>query len=90
MNTKHTPGPWRFETQRGTSKLARIWTDVGDITVNTGTATSANARLIAAAPDLLAALERFINPLEKTTHDAQRERTSQASAAIAKATGKDK
>ena len=39
---------------------------------------------------LLAALQRFVDPLEKTTHDAQRERAAQARDAITKATDKYK
>jgi hypothetical protein len=58
----HTPGPWEVSTKRGlniTAKtrggadfaLAAVWTTL------TGEAADANARLIAAAPDLLAACE---------------------------------
>ena len=52
----HTPGPWTVEV-RGTK--SNTWWDVntatmhGEISVNTG---EEDARLIAAAPDLLAAL----------------------------------
>ena len=58
MNTKHTPGPWDLnETQRGTyiyqggteNCIAEIYADVNEDQ-------AANARLIAAAPELLEAL----------------------------------
>jgi hypothetical protein len=52
----------------------------------------ANARLIAAAPELLAALRRTIGELEyaaeKLPHSNAREALSMARAAIAKAEGK--
>jgi hypothetical protein len=63
-NTKHTPGPWQFNEYShytdftiwggdGSFPIVTEFDDRGDHTV-----TTANARLIAAAPDLLAALQR--------------------------------
>lgn len=60
MNTKHTPGPWKvFRTDAG--ELDSITTMDGLCVASTVTfygnnQGEANARLIAAAPDLLAAL----------------------------------
>ena len=60
---KHTPGPWRFDgIEDGEMRLsaeswgwfARVCIEVDEAPSNEG---QANARLIAAAPDLLAALE---------------------------------
>lgn len=59
MNTKHTPGPWAI--------IPKGKPFAGDIADNTGAVVAqaylnehqANAKLIAAAPDLLAALERI-------------------------------
>jgi hypothetical protein len=55
---KHTPGPWKFEKETSTirSEPANNWLatmDSWDGTINN----EANARLIAAAPKLLEALE---------------------------------
>lgn len=93
MTTKHTPGPWRIEfgdsvysqadyaalSQRGHTAHAlctihAIPTSKGD--------TDANARLIAAAPDLLAAL-RKIHANAAESADWIRQITAEA---IAKAT----
>ena len=59
MNTKHTPGPW-FYTTEGKNALGLVEKDGTNImhmaTLENSTAASsmeANARLIAAAPDLL-------------------------------------
>lgn len=90
MTTQHTPGPWRYERANPSPTtgehliagakngyLAEI-RDCGSGNI------SANARLIAAAPDLLAALEELLNALPSaTTHPA----IKAARAAIAKATG---
>ena len=63
-NTEHTPGPWQVE---GVPKGRRPW--VGRIAEGrwaalacgyTDEEAEANARLIAAAPDLLASLERLV------------------------------
>ncbi len=62
MEVKHTPGPWII---KGTNKnlvyskkglIAEVW---GGTKGGVSKATEANARLIAAAPDLLAALEEI-------------------------------
>ncbi len=77
---KHTPGPWsepgtfgatRFEVQGSNRRVAVV-------------DTIEDARLIAAAPELLDALEGLLNALPSaTTHPA----IAQARAAIRKATG---
>ena len=55
MNTKHTPGPWKF-MERGLLVKSDESEVVG--TFHKANKNEANARLIAAAPELLAALER--------------------------------
>lgn len=69
MTTSHTPGPWfiaRYDSVRAhlsegdSGKYAPVADCVASRTVNDATR-AANARLIAAAPDLLAALERIIS-----------------------------
>jgi len=56
----HTPGPWRVIAQRHTED---IWTDESHGSVKVaecaGMDKSANARLMAAAPDLLEALREL-------------------------------
>ena len=91
--SKHTPGPWQW-TQHfdptisiykdGFGQIARLY----DSSAGTG---KANARLIAAAPDLLDALKALTHSLdvEDLVHDDQRSSFAAAIAAIAKATEKN-
>lgn len=66
METKHTPGEWRtvYESKTGTvvktgeKTIAKVFRNINLIEIN------ANARLIAAAPELLEALikcKHFLN-----------------------------
>lgn len=83
----HTPGPW-FSVS--THDRPNIMTDGGFLIAETrGINCEANARLIAAAPDLLAALEE-IEYLDQPLVRGQPRRVTIceiARAAIAKATG---
>ena len=85
---KHTPGPW---TVAGVSPFNVLSSD-GRMIVNTGRDGShqtsikppedlANARLIAAAPELLAVLEGYVRTYPNNT------RADYARAVIGKATG---
>ena len=62
MESKHTPGPWRADLNHYDQEW-RVYADsemspiVNSLFKPKGTIGEANARLIAAAPDLLAALE---------------------------------
>jgi hypothetical protein len=70
MSTQHTPGPWHF-TNELNAKRARgkfltvlpVGDDcpVADVNRHRGPSSEANARLIAAAPDLLTALQDAVN-----------------------------
>lgn len=66
---KHTPGPWEVASPAMTSDRCvrdvahREWI-CGPIDGNTVTESAANARLIAAAPDLLAALRRVMEIID--------------------------
>jgi hypothetical protein len=102
MTAKHTLGPWRVETTEadgGTNFIyagapgniyciARLMRFTGGIQSD-----SANARLIAAAPDLLEALRPFAdigigsNPEYQPMIRLDRDAIIAARAAIAKATG---
>ena len=80
---KHTPGPWRYESTSG-SNYARIFfsADEKDGDNLRGYCGEANARLIAAAPELLEALQfLMVASGEKLTTAFE-----QAQEAIAKAT----
>ena len=90
MNTKHTPAPWRFDEYNG-----KLW-----ITDDTGIGTIAqlipepdkgiwsediaNAQLIAAAPELLAALQNIVKA--NANYDDLTQTLIDAEAAIANAT----
>ena len=91
MNTSHTPGPW---TVKGRKMEARIYGNVegGPVAVvpyvtewASNQYDEANARLIAAAPELLAALQTLV---QMTGNAGQLERflDTTARAVIAKAT----
>lgn len=100
QNTTHTPGPWESDGS-GQIYTADQRLDIALVTHHPNTKMPepedlANARLIAAAPELLAALEAIRNDCEDFINDedgpgaietmqAMREA---ARAAIAKATGK--
>lgn len=91
--TKHTPGPWRLE---------RVEFDAGKTTIydQSGTALAStegfinsipNARLIAAAPELLVALKEALRFVKNNTEDfymAGHRLIEQIEKAIAKAEGK--
>ena len=87
---KHTPGPWRVDRQN-TGPLASEWiiagerprylAEVGDC--GSGCA-AANANLIAAAPELLEALEMV---MRRGRIDDSEEAMNQVAAAITKAKG---
>ena len=89
MNAQHTPGPWEM---RGPCEIKGNYSVVhngplfyvGDAGQPEGTG-KANARLAAAAPDLLAALQDLLAATEKT-YDSRHERQA-ALDAINKATG---
>ena len=92
----HTPGPW-FTTDNKRAPLFISEAHGEDIATvhDRGTAGTdvANARLIAAAPDLLAALRDLLAYCDNTvpyfrTNSAEAAIAAQADAAIAKAEGK--
>lgn len=93
MQTQHTPGPWRYCKTNGSPThgehviagakpgyLAEV-RDCGSGDVG------ANARLIAAAPELLAALQAIVSSCGVRIDDPRVLHFDAAYAAIAKATG---
>lgn len=97
--SKHTPGPW--QTDRNNVHAAQIatihhclnndWVEVWspEAFAASEETQEANARLIAAAPELLDALIRLYNShsLSKPPGSPKSDSQKQAEAAIAKATG---
>lgn len=97
MNAQHTPGPWRVTgpNVRAGDALLAIVTDHWADEKTPPKEKSSNAQLIAAAPDMLAALREAVRVLEYAADalDAPaashfRETISDARAAIAKAEGR--
>jgi hypothetical protein len=66
-DTTHTPGPWTVSQPSGNY----IDTATGSVAALTYGATKADAHLIAAAPDLLAALETALEMLIDSWGDEQ-------------------
>lgn len=103
METKHTPGPWYvqddhgrryIETEGNDDTIAEIHRRRSKGSVYSCAEAGANASLISAAPDLLAALERCELLLRSKRHACEDStlchlldsHITQARAAIAKAT----
>ena len=103
--TEHTPGPWHvieacYEAYRGSHSIGSVDVRVAKVARNGVIAAvlrddvegEANARLIAAAPDLLEALYLLVVDVRVAEVDKDggmrfSERIRHAEAAIAKATG---
>jgi hypothetical protein len=87
MTIKHTPEPWAYSYESTDQEWAVV-TGFGGLVVanvndvNDGDRQQANARLIAAAPELLAALQAVLSVADRQTVEFD-----MARAAIAKATG---
>ena len=89
--TEHTPGPWERSYDNDGNGGFSEWFNVGPAIVRfhgDEKQAKANARLIAAAPDLLAALEVAYAALEGTTEE-QDDAQDLALAALIKARGKN-
>ena len=91
---KHTPGPWQYSFEGGTVAfiVETDGTTVAKLSVTENStahsALPANARLIAAAPDLLAALKAAVDLMEQEDF-ATLTLVPKFRAAIAKAEGKE-
>jgi len=93
MSAQHTPGPWEWHRDHPTDVIYCPTCGCSLATIDIGCGDKAeqqaNARLIAAAPDLLEALSWFINDIDGT-HTVMvefDENVAKARAAIAKAKG---
>jgi hypothetical protein len=91
MNTQHTPGPWHI----GESNPWLVYAPDGYAVADTRTYhgrhadTKADARLIAASPELLAALIEATECLIDSGYDHEGNKVKYMRAIIAKATGKE-
>jgi hypothetical protein len=89
VSTQHTPGPWKAHatglSRSGLPEYQIHWSDIGECVAEVVHGT-ADARLIAAAPDLLKALKLAVG---QNSHDMLMtgEELRKCEAAIAKATG---
>lgn len=87
MSTQHTPGPWKAHptglARSGLPEYQIHWSDIGECVAEVVHG-DADARLIAAAPDLLEALKDALCALDCCGKDYAA--ASVARAAIAKAT----
>ena len=100
-DVKHTPGPWAVDSdgsgwyieatpERGHSLAFIASPEFQEEPDTSASEAEANARLIAAAPDLLEALQWLVDILpdpDLDNDELQRTWTRRARAAIAKATG---
>lgn len=90
----HTPGPWLFSPVNdcAVAIVEDDGTSIFDVTVNLHTtghsALAANAALVAAAPDLLAALQWALSQIEDSLDPDHQAALESARAAIARATGR--
>lgn len=95
---QHTPGPWSVSPADDTVVIDAMRREVAAIdgdynTPDTWPQMEANARLIAAAPEMLDSLKDCVRMLEAVRYTAglgkhQMERVERAKAAIAKAEGR--
>jgi len=87
---KHTPGPWTvIENSSGKHLVCADHPQAAhfDIALTSGPDSVANARLIAAAPELLEACQRYIAEREEIGLSCDSAAVRGIRAAIAKATG---
>lgn len=70
---KHTPGPWHIQHRTIVGPGGENWGPIATVAGNARLDNEANARLIAAAPemfDVLIALDSFIRTAEKLSPDS--------------------
>jgi hypothetical protein len=99
MSTKHTPGPWFYTGKHndcevryvGTNREDHYHEEVATLYHGEGEEQIANARLIAAAPELLEALKWYVENDDTNIgmegNEFWEEGLERGKAAIAKATG---
>lgn len=97
--SNHTPGPWKVFDGHGSNRFAPAIVDgIPDIdgkcvancichVATTNDDVAANARLIAAAPELLAALESLVDSVQRVDPGVYGDDVASARKAIRKARG---
>ena len=85
--TTHTPGPWQFQIVAGVPTVHKALEPIAT-TFGNSVVREANAHLIAAAPDLLAALKDLLSLAEEYLRPPFPWSADAARAAIAKAEGR--
>ena len=87
-DTKHTPAPWTYTEGSSPHYQGQVYReDTGNpVAVTYHDEDGANARLIAAAPDMLAALQTLLPYLEERSQPGERWAAVCAREAIARAT----
>lgn len=85
--TKHTPGPWRVESGPYYRAIRVDGEVIADVRQIGRSFNESNARLLAAAPDLLEALEGLLAVVEQNDLPLSDPERIAARAAIAKAKG---
>lgn len=89
MEFKHSPAPWKY-TVRNANEIMTTFhgVTIGDVYLDITTANQkADAHLIAAAPELLEALQLIVNYHDDGNEGLHREDLAMARKAIAKALG---
>lgn len=94
MKTEHTQGPWYYNKHMKGYAIHNVHFGTYNvaIAVDRGGETESNARLIAAAPELLEAVTAMMHDIEifyAKYRDPNSEYLKNLKAAIAKATGKE-
>ena len=92
MHTQHTPGPWKIITLNGHTYINPLrpegeWGLIAKMVGTSAHKKGANAALIAAAPDLLAALIQWAEYAEQNGGDEAYSFYAATRAAIARANG---
>lgn len=92
MTTKHTPGPWKIITLDGHTYINPLrpegeWGLIAKMSGTSAHKKGTNAALIAAAPDLLAALIQWAEYAEQNGGDEAYSFYAATRAAIARANG---
>ncbi len=85
--TKHTPGPWVVTKATHDGEVINIGAIDLQLVHENGPVNWKNARLIAAAPDLLEALESLTEIVNQIGNKGMRSEYLKAKAAIARARG---
>lgn len=85
---QHTPGPWMYKATAGHHDFAVYPEATGRDVALVRDADEANARLIAAAPELLAAVRRFLDSEREQSEGIRSQAAAMARVALDQALGR--